>query len=59
MRREKSQDKSSLQQESILVKKSPHWNYYLQDGIDMGTIMETEIPVKEVSCSMSSLSSGT
>lgn len=37
--------------ESIAVRNAPHSNYYLQDGIDMGTIMDTHIPVKEVSSS--------
>lgn len=35
--------------ESIVVKNAPHSNYYLQDGMDMGTIMDTELCVKEVS----------
>lgn len=40
---------SSSARESIVVKNAPHSNYYLQDGIDMGTIMDTELSVKEVS----------
>lgn len=40
---------ASLSDSSIPVKNSPHSNYYLQDGIDMGTIMDTDIPIKEVS----------
>lgn len=45
----KRDSKSGVMKESIAVKNSPHSNYYLQDGIDMGTIMDTHIPVKEVS----------
>ncbi|CAG2168116.1 unnamed protein product [Oppiella nova] len=29
--------------ESIVVTNSPHGNYYIQDGMDMGTIMDTNI----------------
>lgn len=35
--------------DSVPVRNSPHSNYYLQDGIDMGTIMETDVQVAEVS----------
>ena len=35
--------------ESISVANAPHSNYYIQDGIDMGVIMETPISVAEVS----------
>lgn len=31
------------------VRHSPHSNFYLQDGIDMGVIMDTDVPVAEVS----------
>lgn len=41
--------KSGSMKESMAVRNSPHCNYYLQDGIDMGTIMDTHIPAKEVS----------
>lgn len=41
--------KTGALRESTAVKNSPHCNYYLQDGMDMGTIMNTEISVKEVS----------
>lgn len=41
--------KSGGQRESLAVRHSPHSNYYLQDGMDLGTIMDTDIPVKEVS----------
>lgn len=41
--------KSGQLRDSIAVKNSPHSNYYLQDGIDMGTIMDTDVQVKEVS----------
>lgn len=41
--------KSGAQRESIVVRNSPHSSYYQQDGMDMGTIMDTEIEVKEVS----------
>lgn len=44
--------KSGQMRDSLAVCNSPHSNYYLQDGIDMGTIMDTDIPVKEVSCSL-------
>ncbi|CAG2118687.1 unnamed protein product, partial [Medioppia subpectinata] len=29
--------------ESIVVANSPHGNYYVQDGMDMGAIMDTDI----------------
>lgn len=35
--------------ESIAVANSPHSNYYIQDGIDMGTLMDTTLPVAKVS----------
>lgn len=41
--------KSGLMRDSTAVKNAPHCNYYLQDGIDMGTIMDTDVKVKEVS----------
>lgn len=47
--------KSGSMKESMAVKNSPHCNYYLQDGIDMGTIMDTHIPVKEVSTAFTCL----
>lgn len=34
--------------ESILVLNAPHSNYYVQDGVDMGVVMETNIPVRQV-----------
>lgn len=45
----KRDPKSGALKESLAVRNSPHSNYYLQDGIDMGTIMDTSIPVREVS----------
>ena len=36
--------------ESIVVDNCPHSNYYIQDGIDMGTIMDTDIPSTQVKC---------
>lgn len=41
--------KTGHQKDSVAVKNWPHSNYYLQDGIDMGTIMDTDLKVKEVS----------
>lgn len=35
--------------DSLPVRNAPHSNYYLQDGIDMGTIMDTDVSVEEVS----------
>lgn len=43
------QDPHSGTQENIMVKNSPHCNYYIQDGIDMGVVMETNIAVADVS----------
>lgn len=42
-------DPTSGQQESLPVKGSPHFSYYIQDGIDMGVVMDTNIPVADVS----------
>ena len=39
----------SGQQESVTVKNSPHFNYYIQDGIDMGVVIDTNILVADVS----------
>ncbi|XP_054721728.1 uncharacterized protein LOC129231438 [Uloborus diversus] len=32
----------------IVVLNAPHWNYYIQEGVDMGIVMETDIPVSLV-----------
>lgn len=45
----KRDTKSGAMKESAAVRNSPHSNYYLQDGIDMGTIMDTNIQAREVS----------
>ena len=29
--------------ESVAIKNAPHFSYYIQDGIDMGVVMETNI----------------
>lgn len=42
-------DSRGSPKESRPVLNSPHSNYYLQDGIDMGALMDTHVPVKEVS----------
>ncbi|XP_023216783.1 uncharacterized protein LOC111619310 [Centruroides sculpturatus] len=34
--------------ESILVINAPHNSYYVQDGMDMGVTMETDIPVRQI-----------
>lgn len=34
--------------ESIAVANSPHSNYYIQDGIDMGAMMDTSLTVAKV-----------
>ena len=34
--------------ESLAVANSPHSNYYIQDGIDMGAMMDTTLPVSKV-----------
>jgi hypothetical protein len=34
--------------ESIVVTNSPHGNYYIQDGMDMGAIMDTDLLTHEV-----------
>ena len=36
-------------QENLPTKNGPHFNYYIQDGIDMGIVMETNISVNDVS----------
>ncbi|GIX70953.1 uncharacterized protein CDAR_505051 [Caerostris darwini] len=33
--------------ESVIVLNAPHNSYYVQDGVDMGVIMETNIPVRQ------------
>ena len=49
--------KSGSARDSLAVRNSPHSNYYLQDGMDLGTIMDTNLQVKEVSaCQVSTLS---
>ncbi|GIY37034.1 uncharacterized protein CEXT_27461 [Caerostris extrusa] len=30
---------------NMIVLNAPHWNYYIQEGVDMGIVMETDIPV--------------
>ncbi|XP_075585063.1 uncharacterized protein LOC124494413 isoform X3 [Dermatophagoides farinae] len=42
---------NSGQTENIMVKNSPHYNYYIQDGIDMGVVMETDVPVSDIKSS--------
>lgn len=39
---------NSATKDSILVICAPHWSYYVQDGMDMGMIMETDIPIKDI-----------
>ena len=39
---------STIASECIPVRNGPHFNYYLQDGIDMGVVMDTPIPAEEV-----------
>lgn len=34
---------------AMVVLNAPHWNYYIQEGVDMGIVMETDIPVSVVS----------
>ncbi|KAF7491884.1 hypothetical protein SSS_01888 [Sarcoptes scabiei] len=34
--------------ESLAVVNSPHSNYYVQDGIDMGVMMDTTLPVAKI-----------
>lgn len=34
--------------ESLAVSNAPHSNYYVQDGIDMGAMMDTTLPVAKV-----------
>lgn len=34
--------------ESVIVLNAPHQGYYVQDGVDMGVVMETNIPVTQV-----------
>ncbi|GIY91233.1 uncharacterized protein CDAR_127091 [Caerostris darwini] len=33
---------------NMIVLNAPHWNYYIQEGVDMGIVMETDIPVSVV-----------
>lgn len=41
-------DPRSGLRESIAVANSPHSNYYIQDGIDMGAMMDTSLTVAKV-----------
>lgn len=41
-------DPTSGQQESVPVKNSPHFSYYIQDALDMGVVISTSIPVADV-----------
>lgn len=50
------QDPHTGQQDNVAVKNAPHYNYYIQDGIDMGVVMETDISVADVSVFFSALS---
>lgn len=43
-----ARDPKSGLRESIVVANSPHSNYYIQDGIDMGVMMDTTLPVAKV-----------
>ena len=38
--------------ECIPVRNGPHFNYYIQDGIDMGVVMDSPISTQEVTCFM-------
>ncbi|XP_076370439.1 uncharacterized protein LOC143256717 [Tachypleus tridentatus] len=42
------QDPSTRTRESVIVLNVPHWSYYIQDGVDMGIVMETDIPVRKI-----------
>ncbi|KPM09906.1 hypothetical protein QR98_0084520 [Sarcoptes scabiei] len=42
------QDPHTGQQDNVAVKNAPHYNYYIQDGIDMGVVMETDISVADI-----------
>ena len=44
-----ARDPKSGTRESIVVSNSPHSNYYIQDGIDMGCMMDTSLSVASVS----------
>lgn len=41
--------KSGQMRDTQPVKNAPHSNYYLQDGMDLGAIMDTDVSVQEVS----------
>ena len=43
--------RTGAQKESIAVLNAPHCNFYLQDGVDLGALMDTDIAVKSVSSS--------
>lgn len=40
---------SNKETDLLMVLNAPHWNYYIQEGVDMGIVMETDIPVSLVS----------
>ncbi|KAH9407552.1 hypothetical protein TYRP_012374 [Tyrophagus putrescentiae] len=44
-------DPTSGQQESVPVKNSPHFSYYIQDALDMGVVISTSIPVADIKAS--------
>ncbi|UYV80503.1 hypothetical protein LAZ67_19000365 [Cordylochernes scorpioides] len=43
---------NSGNRESVPVLDAPHSNFYVQDGVDMGVVMDTNIPVKDVSTAL-------
>lgn len=44
-----AQDPSTGAVETITTKGGPNFNYYIQDGIDMGVVMDTTLPIADVS----------
>ena len=42
-------DQASGLHEDVPIKNGPHFSYYIQDGIDMGVVMDTNILVADVS----------
>lgn len=43
---------ASKESNAMVVLNAPHWNYYIQEGVDMGIVMETDIPVSVVSITL-------
>ncbi|GBM85282.1 hypothetical protein AVEN_46219-1 [Araneus ventricosus] len=44
----RNESNEATKEKNMIVLNAPHWNYYIQEGVDMGIVMETDIPVSVV-----------